>query len=97
MTNDSPYGEAPNEIIADMLAGYPDHILKRNAAVPYQPGFLQDPGRVEFTALEFLWQNCYECALRSSSPCPRLSAPRTGLYSPSLRLIPCAVNLSVQL
>ena len=43
MTNDSPLGEAPNEIIADMVAGYPDHILKRNASMPYQPGFLQDP------------------------------------------------------
>ena len=43
MTNDSPMGEPPNEIIADMVAGYPDRILKRNASVPYQPGFLQDP------------------------------------------------------
>lgn len=65
MTNDSPFSEPPNEIIADMVAGYPDSILRRNAAVPYQPGFLQDPGRVEFTALEFLWQNCYECALNT--------------------------------
>lgn len=62
MTNDSPMGEPPNEIIADMVAGYPDRILKRNASVPYQPGFLQDPGRVDFDALEFLWHNCYECA-----------------------------------
>ncbi len=62
MTNDSPRGEAPNEIIADMVAGYPDSILKRNASVPYQPGFLQDPGRVDYNALEFFWHNCYECA-----------------------------------
>ena len=62
MTNDSPMGEAPNEIIADMVAGYPASILARNASVPYQPGFLQDPGRVDFNALEFLWHNCYECA-----------------------------------
>ncbi len=61
MTNDSPRGEGPNEIIADMVAGYPDSILKRNASVPYQPGFLQDPGRVDYNALEFLWHNCYEC------------------------------------
>ncbi|CAL8464844.1 g4379 [Coccomyxa elongata] len=60
MTNDSPRGEGPNEIIADMVAGYPDSILKRNASVPYQPGFLQDPGRVDYNALEFLWHNCYE-------------------------------------
>lgn len=62
MTNDSPWGEAPNEIVADMVAGYPASILARNASVPYQPGFLQDPGRVDFNALEFLWHNCYECA-----------------------------------
>ncbi len=61
MTNDSPRGEPPNEIIADMVAGYPDSILRRNASVPYQPGFLQDPGRVDYNALEFLWHNCYEC------------------------------------
>ena len=60
MTNDSPLGEAPNEIIADMVAGYPDHTLRRNASMPYQPGFLLDPGRVEYDALEFLWHNCYE-------------------------------------
>ena len=78
MTNDSPMGEPPNEIIADMVAGYPDRILKRNASVPYQPGFLQDPGRVDFDALEFLWHNCYECAPCHahagcrSAPCPGL-------------------------
>ena len=69
MTNDSPWGEPPNEIIADMVAGLPDSILRRNAAVPYQPGFLQDPGRADYNALEFLWHNCYECAPCSRSRC----------------------------
>ena len=54
------------------VAGYPDGILRRNAAVPYQPGFLQDPGRADFNALEFLWQNCYECA-RAPAACMRPS------------------------
>ena len=44
------------------VAGLPDSILRRNASMPYQPGFLQDPGRADFNALEFLWHNCYECA-----------------------------------
>lgn len=89
MTNDSPHGEPPNEIIADMIAGLPDSILKRNASVPYQPGFLQDPGRVDYNALEFLWHNCYECAsLRPQQPfrtfaCQMSLTPLNQLFATS--------------
>ena len=62
LTNDNPLGEPPNEIIADIVAGYEDHILNHNAIVPYQPGFLQDPCRLPFTSLEFAMELNYECA-----------------------------------
>ena len=61
LTNNNPRGEDPAAILADIIAGYPDKLLEHNARVPYQPGFLQDPGRLPFEALEFAWQNCFEC------------------------------------
>lgn len=60
MTNDNPRGERPQNIIADIVAGYPDDILELNAMQPYTPGFLQDPGRIPMEALEFSWHYCYE-------------------------------------
>ena len=60
LTNNNPRGENPNAIVADIVAGYPDEILALNAMQAYPPGFLQDPGRVQFEALEFAWHNCYE-------------------------------------
>jgi hypothetical protein len=60
LTNDNPRGEDPAYIIADIVAGYPDELLKHNARQLYASGFLQDPGRIPFEALEFSWQNCFE-------------------------------------
>ena len=55
LTNDNPRGEAPHEVVADIVSGFPDSVLADNAAAAYPPGFLQDPGRVDEAALEFLW------------------------------------------
>ena len=63
LTNDNPRGERPANIIADIVAGYPDEILQLNAAQEYPPGFLQDPGRIPIEALEFSWHFCYEYVL----------------------------------
>ncbi len=60
LTNDNPRHERPNDIIADIVAGYPEKMLERNAQVSFQPGFLQDPGRVDYNALDFLWHYQYE-------------------------------------
>eukprot|EP00884_Botryococcus_braunii_P000647 jgi/Botrbrau1/10583/Bobra.0358s0006.1 len=60
LTNDNPRHERPNDIIADIVSGYPDKILERNAQMSFQPGFLQDPGRVDYNALDFLWQYQFE-------------------------------------
>ncbi len=60
LTNNNPRGEDPAHIIADIVAGYPDPLLEHNARQIYPSGFLQDPGRIPFEALEFSWQNCFE-------------------------------------
>ena len=60
LTNSSPRGEEPDDIIYDIVAGYPDYILKANAATPFPPGFLQDAGRVDPTEATFLLEECYE-------------------------------------
>ena len=60
LTNASPWGEEPDDIIYDVIAGFPDYILRANAATPFPPGFLQDPGRVDSTEAIFLLEECYE-------------------------------------
>ena len=60
LTNASPRDEEPDDIIQDMVAGFPDYILQANAATPFPPGFLQDPGRVDPTEAMFLLEECYE-------------------------------------
>ena len=62
VTSDNPRGEDPRAIVADVVSGFPDEILKHNAQVPYPPGFLQDPGRVSEAEVEFLWDACYQHA-----------------------------------
>ena len=52
---DASGGEAPHEVVADIVSGFPDSVLADNAAAAYPPGFLQDPGRVDEAALAFLW------------------------------------------
>jgi hypothetical protein len=84
LTNDNPREEAPDEIIADIVAGFPEYVLKHNAIQPFAPGFLQDPGRVEYTDLEFLWDAANECAPASG---PRVINPNP-ILSATLLLFP---------
>lgn len=67
LTSNNPRGENPGSIIADVIAGYPDELLAYNARQAYSTGFLHDPGRIPMEALEFSWQNCFECASTNSS------------------------------
>lgn len=60
LTSNNPRGETPGNIIADIVAGYPDELLAFNASQAYKTGFLHDPGRIPMEALEFSWQNCFE-------------------------------------
>ena len=62
LTSNNPRGETPGSIIADTIAGYPDELLAYNARQAYTTGFLHDPGRIPLEALEFSWQNSFECA-----------------------------------
>ena len=59
--------------MADTVAGYAELVLKHNVleCSPTSPGFLQDPGRVEWTSLPFYWDACYQCAPGPPMPhCP---------------------------
>lgn len=64
LTNDNPRDVPPEDIVADTVAGYAELVLKHNVleCSPTSPGFLQDPGRVEWTSLPFYWDACYQCA-----------------------------------
>ena len=55
MTNQNQRSEAPEEIIQDIITGFPDEILDDNARRPWAGGFLQDPTRVSITVREFLF------------------------------------------
>ncbi len=57
MTNQNQRSEAPEEIIQDIITGFPDEILDKNARKPWAGGFLQDPSRVSHTVREFLFYN----------------------------------------
>jgi UDP-N-acetylmuramyl tripeptide synthase len=60
VANANPRGEDPQALAADVCAGFPSRLLARNARTAYPPGFLQDPGRVSSTVLEFLWSACWQ-------------------------------------
>lgn len=70
LTNDNPRDVPPEDIVSDTVAGYSELVLKHNVleCSPTSPGFLQDPGRVEWTSLPFYWDACYQCAFESASP-----------------------------
>ena len=57
MTNQNQRSEPPEEIIQDIITGFPDEILDKNARRPWAGGFLQDPSRVSHTVREFLFYN----------------------------------------
>jgi UDP-N-acetylmuramyl tripeptide synthase len=60
VSNVNPRGEAPDAVAADVCAGFPKKLLAANARAPYPPGFLQDPGRVDSTTLDFLMNACWQ-------------------------------------
>lgn len=60
VSNVNPRGAAPDAIAYDVCAGFPAAILAASASKPYPPGFLQDPGRVDATTLEFLMDAAWE-------------------------------------
>ena len=69
MTNQNQRSEAPEEIIRDIITGFPDEILDNNARKPWAGGFLQDPSRVSPTVREFLFyhQNVYDSQADSAA------------------------------
>ena len=64
LTNDSPGAEAPQNIISDIVAGYPEALLVHNVqeCAFYAPGFCQDPGRIAWSSLDFYWNAAFKCA-----------------------------------
>ena len=56
ITNHNQRSKAPDQIVRDIISGFPDEILDKNANKPWAGGFLQDPHRVSSTVREFLWE-----------------------------------------
>lgn len=59
LTNNNYRTDNPQTIVRDIIAGFPDEILDRNARKPWPGGFLQDPRHVEWTVRPFLQDNCW--------------------------------------
>ena len=72
ITNQNQRSEPPEQIVRDIVAGFQDDILDRNASKPWKGGFLQDACRVSPTVREFLFegQNWYA---PNSAACVSLS------------------------
>ena len=56
ITNQNQRSEPPEQIVRDIVAGFPDDILDRNAGKPWKGGFLQDARRVSATVRPFLFE-----------------------------------------
>lgn len=56
ITNQNQRSEPPEQIVRDIVAGFPDDILDRNASKPWKGGFLQDACRVSPTIRPFLFE-----------------------------------------
>ena len=54
VTSDSPGNEPPNQVIADIVAGFPEEVLQRSALWVLSPW--QDPGRVPWWFEEWLFR-----------------------------------------
>lgn len=57
ITNQNQRSEPPQQIIQDIITGFPNEILDKNARRPWIGGFLQDPARVPHTVREFLFED----------------------------------------
>ena len=57
LTNQNQRSEPPQQIIQDIITGFPDEMLDMNARRPWVGGFLQDPARVSWTVREFLFED----------------------------------------
>ena len=52
ITNQNQRSESREQIVQDIISGFPDEILDKNANKPWTGGFLQDPSRVSYTVRE---------------------------------------------
>ncbi|KAL3149615.1 hypothetical protein ABBQ32_002384 [Trebouxia sp. C0010 RCD-2024] len=56
ITNQNQRSEDPNQIVQDIISGFPEDILEYNAKKPWPGGILQDVQRAEYTLREFVFE-----------------------------------------
>lgn len=56
ITNQNQRSEDPNQIVQDIISGFPEDILEYNAKKPWPGGILQDVQRPEYTLREFVME-----------------------------------------
>ena len=55
ITNQNQRSEDPNQIVQDIISGFPEDILEYNSKQPWPGGVLQDFNRAEYTLREFVF------------------------------------------
>lgn len=56
ITNQNQRSEDPNQIVQDIISGFPEEILEYSSKRPWPGGILQDVMRAEYTLREFVFE-----------------------------------------